>query len=599
MEQIIKLLNKTVSDLIAAGEVVDRPLSVVKELVENSIDAGASSIVIEIRKGGKEYIRVTDNGSGIPENQVNMAFQRHATSKIQRAEDLGYIETLGFRGEALASISSVSKMEVITKTKESQTGSKTVIHGGETKEHVPTGCPDGTTMIVRDLFFNTPARLKFMKSDSAESSAVIDFAAQMALAYPEIRIRMISNGNILFSTRGTGDRRKVIMTLSGNDPAMKLLPLEITEGNIYAKGYISGPGESKASRKGQIYFVNGRAISSKILEKAVDSAYSDRLFEGRFPIIYLFLEISPSEIDVNIHPNKREVRFNDEKNLTSVLIDGIKEALTVKEAVPDMDINGGPHVFQTPDNGPEKEMTVEQVDIKTILSSYRHEAEKIKDEIAGYKAGYGNKEPRETIHIEKYTEVKPFDFAQIQVTGSIFGSYITATDHDNFYLIDQHAAHERIIFEKLMTQFNGKLKVKQPIMIPSTFSTDPAISDNDEKWISILDALGFSVEDFGPGTYIIKEIPMFLSLSEAEKFVKDFLDTYSENTDISQPEQIKKITGTACKSAVKANDYLTEEEIEELMNTLSKCENPFSCPHGRPTFIKFSKADIEKRFGRT
>ncbi|MDD4367287.1 MAG: hypothetical protein PHV38_06405, partial [Eubacteriales bacterium] len=235
----------------------------------------------------------------------------------------------------------------------------------------------------------------------------------------------------------------------------------------------------------------------------------------------------------------------------------------------------------------------------TILSSYRHEAEKIKEEIAEYKVGYGNKEPRETIHIEKYTEVKPFDFAQIQVTGSIFGSYITATDHDNFYLIDQHAAHERIIFEKLMTQFNGKLKVKQPIMIPSTFSTDPAISDNDEKWISILDALGFSVEDFGPGTYIIKEIPMFLSLSEAEKFVKDFLDTYSENTDISQPEQIKKITGTACKSAVKANDHLTEEEIEELMNTLSKCENPFSCPHGRPTFIKFSKADIEKRFGRT
>ena len=487
---------------------------------------------------------------------------------------------------------------------------------------------DGTTMIMRDIFYNTPARLKFMKSDASESSAVIDFVAQMALAYPDVKIRMVSNGKILFSTQGRGDRKSVIFTLSGSDLDVKLLPLHEKGKGMSIDGYISAPGESRANRRGQIFFVNGRAVSSKMLEGSVDKAYTDRLFHGRHPVIYLFLHVDPKDIDVNIHPNKREIKFSNEKETADFVTDSIKHALNTPESVPDLDAGKKENIFRMNDRKKQKKDSGrDQVDIKNILSTYRREDDRIKEEFRDYQSEYRSEPPAGTsakndpasadskkeaeqngkdtkkthAHIEIYMGKNTqdhFDFKQIEVTGSVFGTYITAVDHDNMYMIDQHAAHERIIFEKLIGQYNAKSKIRQAIMIPSTFSTTYAQKETESDWIDTLDNMGFSIEEFGPNIYIIKEIPAFMELSEAERFVNDFLDAASEETDFEDPDQLLKIATMACKKAVKANDHLANEEIEELIADLSKCENPFSCPHGRPTYIKFSKYDIEKRFKR-
>ena len=303
---MIRVLDKVVADKIAAGEVVERPLSVVKELVENAVDAGASAITIEIRNGGKAYLRVTDNGCGIPSEEVLLAFTRHATSKIVSDRDLERIQTLGFRGEALASIAAVSRTELLTKEAGSQLGKRVMIAGGTVLENTEAGCPDGTTVIVRDLFFNTPARLKFLKSDSTESSLIIDFVSRMALAYPEIRIRLINNGNILFSTNGKGDVRMNILTVYSREVADNLVPVHFEQEPIRVDGFVSQPGYSAPTKRNQIFFVNGRSVSSKVIEKGVNDAYRDRLFEGRHPAVFLFLQIAPEKLDVNIHPNKKK-----------------------------------------------------------------------------------------------------------------------------------------------------------------------------------------------------------------------------------------------------------------------------------------------------
>ncbi|MBO4991527.1 MAG: DNA mismatch repair endonuclease MutL, partial [Firmicutes bacterium] len=332
----IHALPKQVSDKIAAGEVVDRPLSIVKELMENSIDAGATAITVEIKNGGKSYIRVTDNGFGIPEDQVMLAFQRHATSKIETAEDLDTINTLGFRGEALASIAAVSSVEMITKPVAAKSGVKLRLQGGSLLNQTGTGCPDGTTIIVTNLFYNTPARLKFLKADNTESSLIIDFVSKMALAYPKLRIRMVNNGNILFHTPGGGQIYNNILTIYSKETGQKLLPVTADNGSMFLEGYISDPSYSKTNRKQQIFFVNGRYIQSKIMEKAVSLAYQDKLFEGRYPVTYLFLYVNPQTLDVNIHPNKKEVRFDDELAVLDFVHSTLRSHLNTKQAIPEV-----------------------------------------------------------------------------------------------------------------------------------------------------------------------------------------------------------------------------------------------------------------------
>lgn len=590
---MIKVLEENVADKIAAGEVIERPISIVKELVENALDAGADSIVVEIKNGGKSYIRVTDNGCGIPCEEAETAFLRHATSKIDSVSDLDAIDTLGFRGEALASISAVTRTELVTKTADSKTGTRLVLHGGNVIANEQTGCPDGTTIVVTDLFYNTPARLKFMKTDSAESGLIIDFISQMALAYKDVKFRLINNGKILFSTLGDGNRLNTILRVYNDVDARNMVPVSFSEGGLQIEGYISTPAFSKTTRGSQIYFVNGRVVSSKVIERGVTAGYKERLFEGRYPVVYLFLRVDPHTIDVNIHPNKREVRFDEEALVTDFISRAIKSALASKDAVvdagnlfKDMDkkISASKvfervfEPFREKEPEPDKSKKAEeQVDIKQLLSTLEN--------------------PIPSIEIYE-PQLKPFDFSELEVTGVIFDTYITAVDGSNFYLIDQHAAHERIFYEKLVSEYESSEKARQPLLVPLIINVSLAVSENHFDWLDALTKMGFTIAEFGPGTYRITEIPMFMELSEAEDFVNQFIENITNSINLSNKVVIDKLIMMSCKAAVKANDKLSPEEVKALIKDLSSCVNPFSCPHGRPTFIRLTRYEIEKMFKR-
>lgn len=595
---MIRVLEKQIADKIAAGEVIERPVSIIKELVENSIDAGATSVIVEIKKGGKSYIRVTDNGSGIQSEDVDKAFLRHATSKIQVAKDLDSIETLGFRGEALASICAVTRTELLTKTEDDKAGTRVVLHGGEVISKQPTGCPDGTTIIVTDLFYNTPARLKFMKNDAAESSMIIDLVSQIALAYNDIAFRLINNGNVLFSTTGDGNRRNIIGRIFPSIDINNLVPIEHQMEDMSITGYISTPTISRPGKNGQIFFVNGRVVNSKVIDKGITEGYRERLFEGRHPIAFLFLNLEASKLDVNIHPNKKEVRFNEERVVEEFIADGIRSSLSMKEAVVRVS-----NIF--------KETTVleddflvreEQVDVKNIMSTNQpftknSEPEPIVFNTQQIELPKTNVQEDFSITIDEPI-FKPFDFDEMAILGTIFNTYIMATDDDSFYLIDQHAAHERIFYEKLVGEYENDEKLHQPILLPIILDVDIAMKEGDSHWLTILSEMGFTIEAFGQNSYRISEIPTFMDLIEAEDFVKDFTYNIDKNTDLKNSVIINKLIMKSCKSAVKANDHLNDEEVKSLIKDLKQCINPFSCPHGRPTFIKLSKYEIERLFKR-
>lgn len=595
-------LPKTVYDKIAAGEVVDRPLSIVKELVENSIDAGSTSIIVEIRNGGKTYIRITDNGSGIQKDDADLVFKRHATSKIKSAADLDHVESLGFRGEALASIAAVSRVELITKTAGEKSGIRIKIEGGEMLEKEDTGCPEGTTIVVENLFFNTPARMKFMKPDATESTLIIDFISKMTLAYPQIRIRLINNGNILFSTNGKGDIYANILTIYSKEIGDKLIHLKEEDGDLSLEAFVSAPNNSKTNRKSQIFFVNGRYISSKIMENAVSDAYLEKLFEGRYPIAFLFLRVAPEKLDVNIHPNKKEVRFDDERVVRAFIAQAIRGGLKIKEAIPEIREK---NIFKETTSA-NKSKTEEQVDIKKLLSEQRR-AEAATESIKETEAHY-IPEPAKPTALDKRgladisdgtdQQRAGFDMRLLTVTGSIFGTYITAVDENSMYLIDQHAAHERIFYEQLLDQYQNGDKAQQLILTPVVINVTHAVRNNTGGMLDFLGNLGFEIEEFGPTAYIMKAIPAFMELSEASDFIDYILDNVSEEADLSNQKKINAIITNACKKAVKAHDVLDIREINRLMDDLAKTKNPYSCPHGRPTFIRLSRYEIEKMFKR-
>lgn len=652
---MIKVLEKHIADKIAAGEVVDRPVSIVKELVENAVDAGATSIVVEMKNGGKSYIRVTDDGCGIPADQVETAFLRHATSKIQTVKDLDAIGTLGFRGEALASIGAVSRTEILTKTRDFKTGTRVLFHGGEVLTHEQTGCPDGTTLIVTDLFYNTPARLKFLKSDSAESGMIIDFMSQMALAYKDIKFRLINNGNVLFATNGDGNRFNTIVRVFKNVDPKNMTAVQYEEGKLKLEGYISTPAQSKNSRSSQIFFVNGRVVHSKVMEKGLMEGYRERIFEGRHPVAYLFLETDPADLDVNIHPNKREVRFDKEADIIDFMTRAIRSCLNTEAAMV-----SGTSLFKENTAEYRAEAKKEkQVDIKSFLSS------QVKKDTFDYKPApkpesaakpaaesakpaapirpiapitpivpikpaakatvpSGNAdskpvpaesaaipvkpqsqttivkrpEPEQPKLIIKPAVMKPFDFDDLMITGSIFNTYITAVSGDTFYLIDQHAAHERIFYEKLVREYEEEEKTRQPIMIPLMLNVDLKTDEDKFSWLTALTKMGYTIDEFGQGTYRISEIPTFMTLEEAEDFANDFIEQISESTNLRNTVIIDKLIMKSCKSAVKGGDSLSVAELQALMKDLANCVNPFSCPHGRPTFVKLTKYEIERLFKR-
>lgn len=611
---MIRILDKHVADKIAAGEVIDRPVSIVKELLENALDAGATQITVEIKNGGKSYIRVSDNGCGIPAEEAELAFKRHATSKIVNAEDLDAIDTLGFRGEALASICAVARVELITKTEDAKAGRHIMIEGSEIRENSAIGCPDGTTITVRDLFYNVPARSKFLASDSAETRRIVDMVSRIALSYGDVKFNLINGSNRVFSTSGKGNIFHNIINIYGADSGKDLLPVEKARDGFVLKGFVSAPSASAPSRSRQIFCVNGRVVSSNVLEKALDEAYKEKLFHGRFPVAFLFLAMPADRLDVNVHPTKKEIRFQDSFEVSDFVTEAVKGALDVKEALPQI----RSEVSKKPEEGtsstikeepavikiPTKE---EQIDIKNILSTLRRpndvesESEKTDsahaESLTAESASVAEKSP-DTHFLPKKASVQPFDFDELQCMGAIFNTYILAFDEDSFYLIDQHAAHERIFYEKLLAEYNRREKLRQTLLLPLNFNVSAQIAATEEAWLSEICSLGYDMEFFGDNTYLVREIPAFMELSEAESFLHDFFAFLEDKPDLTNRITLEKLITRACKSAVKGGDSLTNEEIEALMKDLKNCVNPFSCPHGRPTFVRMKKYEIEKLFKR-
>ena len=642
---MIRVLEKTVADKIAAGEVVERPVSIVKELVENSIDAGASAISVEIRRGGKESIRVTDNGCGIARAETELAFLRHATSKIRKAEDLRNLATLGFRGEALASIAAVSRTEMITKTAEAKTGTRILIHGGETVSIDDIGCPDGTTILVSDLFYNTPARAKFLKNDAAESGMVIELMERIALTRPDIRFRMINNGTTVFATTGDGDLKRAILAVYKDHAYRDLVPVEHADKKTRVYGYVSKPEFSRSNRRSQYFFVNGRVIRDRIIERALASGYKERLFEGRYPVAFLFLETAPQGLDVNIHPNKREVRFDDEIAVATCIRDAVVEALATGRAVTDAlhpqeagkastprfdaahgssagHATGKTGSYQVKPADPVSGNAVqEELDALQKLVA----ASRIAEEETPYDPGPGSLPPKKTEQTsirdflkqersartektqptaettEREGEARrpgPFDFEQLTFGPILFGTYITATDDQAFYLFDQHAAHERVNYERFLDAYHNEERTSQLLLLPFHFDVPAAMAAGDADWLEALARMGYQAELFGDNTYIVRAVPQFLTLEEAESFIRDFVDAYAEDLRPEHQPEIDRLILRSCKSSIKAHDFISTEERDALIEQLKKCRDPFSCPHGRPTFIRFTVRDIERAFKR-
>lgn len=631
MKGIINFLDETTINKIAAGEVIERPASVIKELVENSIDAKSDSIVIEIKNGGKQYIRITDNGNGISTDDLDIAFLRHTTSKIINSDDLSNIHTLGFRGEALSSITAVSQVEVITKTPEADYGMQLNVTGGKIIDKTDVGCPKGTTFIVRNLFFNVPVRKKFLKSDTTESSYVSEIIFKLALSYPKISFKYIRDGKLIFKTSGKGDLLSCIYSLYGKSYIQSLINVTYND-DIKIHGYISKPELSRGNRKHQFFYVNGRCIQSDILSKAVQDAYKTLITINNFPIVFLFIEVEPSSIDVNIHPSKSEIRFDDDNHIYNILKKVIKDTLFKKDLI---------HTNETKTTSDKKyDKKIEYLDLISnikpnnyIKSSFKKNYVKDNSKESKYKSeqmtiynqdnnnltskidepvSYIKKEPmkeKETqIQIDKPIEpdtvIEPEDtkhnFPELKYICTLFSTYIIASDKitEELYMIDQHAAHERVMYEKIYNQHEKNEILKQELITPITIdmTNHELLTINENK--SILDKLGFEIEDFGNNSILLRSVPALLNIKGLKKFFIEILDHLKDISKKPQDFRLKYIMKLACTTAVKGGDNLKDIEIESLFKQLQILENPYTCPHGRPTIVKLSKHELEKKFKR-
>ena len=647
---MIRILDEFIADKIAAGEVIERPLSIVKELIENSIDAGSSQIVIEIKNGGKSYIRVTDNGSGIVSDEIELAFERHATGKISKLSDFDHINTLGFRGEALASITAISRLTVYSKTADSELGTKLKMQGGTTVSIEKTGMNTGTTMVVEDVFYNTPARRKFMKSDAAEATVIIDMIQKIAIYYSHIAFRLINNKQTVIATPGTGD---ILTTIQSIYPSYRQL-IEIN--GDYVHGFISDPGSTKSNKRGQIFFVNGRYISSSTIEKGIVKGYGDRIFSGH-PICILFLEVNPETIDVNIHPNKKEIKFLHEEDIVKDIENAIKRVINSENTIPSAmglrsegtsDTKASSALDITTSNAErlssetyqdnslksdEKKST--QVDIKSFLASKTRvsditdtytpdglaESTQNCTDTDSVKGGFEeanhnnntsnannndvkiNDNAKDNAIIKKQIAIKApnvqtFDFDSLVYKGYLFDTYIIMQSTDIAYLIDQHAAHERIMYERFITVYNNSEHVSQPMLMPFSIETSSDVYAAERFWMDDLARLGFDIDDFGNNTFIVRGIPTYMDRGEAELFIHTYIEDPESRSDRGNTTVIDKLIMRSCKAAVKGNNKLSTMEIEELIEQLSNCVNPFSCPHGRPTFIRFTLSEISRAFKR-
>lgn len=635
----IRLLPKDISELIAAGEVVERPASVVKELIENSIDALAKHITVEISRGGVSLIRITDDGCGISSSEVPLAFKRHATSKIRSAEDLNSISTLGFRGEALAATCCVSRTELFTKASQEELGTHYVIEGGEEKVYEESGCPCGTTIIIRDLFYNTPARMKFLKKDSTEATAVSAVVEREALAHPEISFKLIREGRVTLSTSGDGSLYSAIYSVLGRDFAEALIGFDTTLQGVRVSGYASKPIFCRPSRAGQYTFLNGRFIRSSTVCAAVEQAYKNSSMIGKFPAFAISLEIPVGSVDVNVHPAKTEVRFSDEKLIFNSVYYAVKSALEALDTRPELlnrksvDIGVAvadkyaqqPITVKEPlsqdsllnDNKKPEGLryssqdkplalrsdttpVLEREDVKQYIKSSFSQRADIKNE---YKNAYEAYSPvaRESNAQGKAESSMPekavpvISEADVKYIGEAFSTYIIVQKNESIFLIDKHAAHERIIFNRLKEAENTE---SQSLLSPEVIRLSGDELDAVLSNLPLLTRAGFEVEDFGNGSVIVRSVPALLSKLSVEDAIAEAAKSLSETGSVT----IEKLEGlyhtVACKAAMKAGYVTPREEQLSLAKQVLSDNSVMYCPHGRPVAFEIKKKELEKQFGR-
>lgn len=573
----IKILSEEVASQIAAGEVVERPASVVKELIENSIDAGASQITITIEEAGKKLIEVADNGAGIERDELLIALARHATSKLQDAKDLFRINTLGFRGEALSSIASVSRFSITSRKTNSPEGARLLVSAGNGENVETVGAPPGTVIRVLDLFYNVPARLKFLKKDVTEKRQIEAYVTRYALAYPNIRFQLTQDGRLTFQTSGNGDKREVLASLYNPVLAKEMLIVDSVQEKLIIKGFISPTNHTRSNRKAITFFVNGRWVQDIALTTALIQAYRTLLMVGRFPMAVIFLDISPELVDVNIHPAKSEVRFMDQSMVFRGVQGAVKRALLAFTPVP-----SGNQLRWSP-FGQNKDRFMEPpiyLDSNEILPT-NNEDPNITPEDAGAQSPL----PGSGVPL-------------LRLVGQVGASFLVAEGPDGLYLVDQHAAHERILFEKLMA-LKDKVIPSQVLLEPITVTLSTEESVILEEKLPLMEKLGFLIESFGPKTFKIRTMPSLLVGSDPEAALRVVIEDFEEDEKPLQGQIEAKIIARVCKrSAVKAGKILSQEEQKALLTDLEACSSPRTCPHGRPTMIHLSIDLLERQFGR-
>ena len=691
----IHVLDSVTVDKIAAGEVIERPASIVKELVENAIDAGSDTVTVEIKDGGIALIRVTDNGSGILRDDVRNAFLRHSTSKIRTAEDLNEISSLGFRGEALSSISAVTKTELITKTKEDTFGTKYVIEGGKEVSLEDAAAPDGTTFLIRQLFYNVPARRKFLRTAQTEASHIQDLLMHLALSHPEVAIKFISNNQEKLRTSGNGKLKDVIYNIYGREVASNLLEIDYKQGSVHIKGFLGKPVVTRSNRNFENFFVNGRYVKSSMLSRAVEEGYRDFLMQHKFPFTVLHFYIDGGNIDVNVHPTKMELRFSDQRSVYNTVFEAVNRTLLEPELIPVVDVpdpvkdkEEKKEVYQSPfllkpgsANGatakeavrvklPESEFekqhekAVEKAADKPsyppvmdkdyfmqkmkerVTAAYAKPAEnkvekpaEVIKETPVYKADINSSKSfeEETIKanmpvfdktVEKPAETpveKPVDSsvekpaekphqmdffeekllkrdikAEYKIIGQVFDTYWIVEFKDNMYIIDQHAAHERVLYERTMRSLKTREFTTQYISPPIILSLSMKEADLLKQHIDEFSRIGFEIEPFGGDAYAVRGVPGNLFGIAKKELLMEMIDSLEEGiTSNMAPDLInEKVASMSCKAAVKGNNRLSAMEVDALIGELLELDNPYHCPHGRPTIIAMTKRELEKKFKR-
>ena len=662
--QHIQVLDQVTIDKIAAGEVIERPASIVKELVENAIDAGATHVTIEIEEGGISLIRITDDGSGIMKEDIRNAFLRHSTSKIRNVEDLLHITSLGFRGEALSSIAAVTKVEVITKTKEAILGTRYVIEGGQELSLDEAGASDGTTFIIRQLFYNVPARRKFLKTAMTEAGHVQDLLIHLALSHPEVAFRFLNNNQEKLRTSGSGKLKDVIYNIYGRDVASNLLELDYRQGGIYITGYLGKPLITRGNRNFETFFVNGRYVKSTMISRAVEDAYKDFMMQHKFPFVVLHFQVDTETVDVNVHPTKMELRFQNQQEVYKTVFEAIHRQLLEPELIPQVAV---PEPLTSPVQEKKKTPSPDLKLVRRIMPSDSKEAavsiattpidsaaqtvpepvkeephnedyfiRKMRERVMSYHNRNSSAEVKdkkkifrpeeqkkriqtsvreattykinETPIVQKPEQLNLFEEkllkrevrAEYRLIGQVFDTYWLVQFQDNLYIIDQHAAHERVLYERTLKEMKNREFTSQylspPIILTLSMQEAELLKTHKERF----ERIGFEIEPFGGEEYAIRAVPANLfSIAKKELFM-EMLDNLADGLSTNMTPDIidEKVASMSCKAAVKGNNRLSAQEVDALIGELLELENPYHCPHGRPTIIAMSKKELEKKFKR-